>query len=178
MGRVSLIVALIAGLGGPRDIGSDTWAQDVDAGIRATASTLSATKRGEVDLRCQAILPRGAGNALQVVAADDEFGSNTGLAFGSRAVGLSMDYSKIDAALAAALANIQDPESPIIDVFIHATRSLNKDEIAFLEKLGVSVDPGKTIFTARLSAQAIEELSRQSWVRYIKLSQRLRPLGD
>jgi hypothetical protein len=168
----------MAGLGAPKDVGSDTWTQGVEAGIRATASTLSTTKRGEVDLRCRAILPRGAGNALQVVASDDEFGSNTGSASGSRAVGSSMDYSKIDAALAAALANIQDPESPIIDVFIHATRSLNKDEIAFLERLGVSVDPGKIIFTARLSAQAIEELSRQSWVRYIKLSQRLRPLGN
>lgn len=109
---------------------------------------------------------------------EDEFVPNTGSASGSREVGSSMDYSKIDAALAAALANVQDRESPSMDVFIHAARPLTGDEIAFFEKLGISAEPGKTIFTARLSARAIEELSHQSWVKYIKLSQKLRPLED
>jgi hypothetical protein len=174
---VQLIVSLTAYLAGSGYLGSDTWPQGVHTGIRGTTSC-SATKRAEADLRFRTRLPGDARDALQGGSSCDEFDSNTGSASGSRAVASSMDYSKIDAALAAALAHSQDREAPTIDVFIHAVRSLNRDEIAFLETLGVSSEPGKTIFTARLSARAIEELSRQSWVRYIKLSQKLRPLED
>jgi hypothetical protein len=147
------------------------------AGIRGTISTLANTECGEAAIGCRAGLLGGAGDELPVVSSD-EYGSNTRSASRSRAVSSSMDYSKIDAALAAALANVQDRESPSMDVFVHAARPLNSDEIAFLEKLGISVDSGKTIFTARLSARAIEKLSRQRWVRYIKLSQKLQPLED
>jgi hypothetical protein len=175
---VQLIVSLTAYLAGSGYLGSDTWPQGVHTGIRGTTSICSATKRAEADLRFRTRLPGDARDALQGGSSCDEFDSNTGSASGSRAVASSMDYSKIDAALAAALAHSQDREAPTIDVFIHAVRSLNRDEIAFLETLGVSSEPGKTIFTARLSARAIEELSRQSWVRYIKLSQKLRPLED
>jgi hypothetical protein len=172
---VQLIVSLMAYLAGSGYIGFDTGARGVDARIRETVSILANTECGKAAIECRAGLPGGAGDELLVVSSD---GSNTRSASRSRAVGSSMDYSKIDAALAAALANVQDRESPSMDVFIHAARPLTRDEIAFFEKLGVSADPGKTIFTARLSARAIEELSRQRWVRYIKLSQKLRPLED
>jgi len=90
-----------------------------------------------------------------------------------------MDYQKIDAALAAALNQVPDPEARVLSVFIHTTHPPGGAEVTFLERLGVRVDPnGRQIFTATLSARAVAELSDQPWVRYLKLSRRLRLLNE
>lgn len=86
-----------------------------------------------------------------------------------------MDYQKIDAALAAALDEVKDPEERAISVFIHTEYAPRDAEAAFLEDLGVGGVTGeRQVFTATLSPRAIGELSDQPWLRYMKLSRKLR----
>ncbi|MHC0063225.1 hypothetical protein ACWATR_09890 [Nostoc sp. UIC 10890] len=86
-----------------------------------------------------------------------------------------MNYQKLDAALATALNDVQDPEETSLGVFIHTEPILDSAAIAILESLGVNdVTSGKDIFTATLSANAISQLSEESWVKYLKRSQQLR----
>ena len=90
-----------------------------------------------------------------------------------------MNYSKIDAALGEALAETHAKDDPQLAVFIHANRDLNEQEASELEGLGV--DHGKLkkrIITAMLSPTSVEKLSHKPWVRSIRLSQKLRPLGN
>ena len=52
------------------------------------------------------------------------------------------------------------------------------DEVTYLEELGVSCPAaGRQILTATLSARAVDELSRQPWVRSLELSSELQLLG-
>lgn len=89
-----------------------------------------------------------------------------------------MNYQKLDAALAMALDKLQNPEEPSLVVFIHTEPVPDDETAAFLEGLGVSgVTTGRDVFSAKLSANAIAQLSEQSWVQYIRLSQQLRPLN-
>jgi hypothetical protein len=53
---------------------------------------------------------------------------------------------------------------------------LDEREKAVLQRLGMKVEGQGGIFTARLSARDIEELSCQPKVKRLQLSQRLRPL--
>ncbi|WP_373526321.1 hypothetical protein [Nostoc sp.] len=86
-----------------------------------------------------------------------------------------MNYQKLDAALTAALNDVQNPEEPSLAVFIHTEPMLNSTPTAVLESLGISdVTSDKDIFTATLSLNAISHLSEQPWVKYLKLSQTLR----
>ena len=87
-----------------------------------------------------------------------------------------MQYSKTGAALAAALAKTREGKSAALDVFVHTAAIPTGGQRSSLEDLGVAIAPGATIFTARLSPQAIEELSQQPWVEALRLSQRLRLL--
>jgi hypothetical protein len=90
-----------------------------------------------------------------------------------------MDYRKIDAALAAALDEVQDPEERALSVFIHTTHVPDTAEAELLQNLGIGgVTGGRQVFTATLSARAIGELSEQPWLRYMRLSARLRLLDD
>lgn len=90
-----------------------------------------------------------------------------------------MDYQKMDAALAAALDEVGDPEERALSVFIHTSHAPQDAEADFLENLGVGgVTGGRQVFTATLSARAVAELSDQPWLQYMKLSRRLRLLGD
>lgn len=85
-----------------------------------------------------------------------------------------MNYQKLDAALATALNEVQNPETPSLTVFIHTEPVLDSTATAVLENLGVSgVTTGQDVFTATLSVNAIAQLSEQSWVQYLKLSQKL-----
>ncbi|QMS88517.1 hypothetical protein HUN01_13255 [Nostoc edaphicum CCNP1411] len=89
-----------------------------------------------------------------------------------------MNYQKLDAALATALNDVQDPEETSLGVFIHTEPILDSGAIAVLESLGVNdVTSGKDIFTATLSANAISQLSEESWVKYLKRSQQLHLLS-
>jgi len=63
-----------------------------------------------------------------------------------------MDYGKIDAALASALAAAQDEDDLLVFIRI-----------------------GKNIFTGKFSVRAIGELSNQAWVKKVSLSRALNP---
>ncbi|MDZ8185076.1 MAG: hypothetical protein RMX96_09510 [Nostoc sp. ChiSLP02] len=85
-----------------------------------------------------------------------------------------MNYQKLDAALATALNDVQNPQQASLTVFIHTEPTLDSAAIAILESLGVSgVTSGQDIFTATLSPNAISQLSEQSWVKHLKRSQQL-----
>jgi len=89
-----------------------------------------------------------------------------------------MDYRKLDAALATELEEVQDVEERALAVFIHTSHAPRDTEANFLRELGVhEVTLGQQVFTATLSARAVAELSRQPWVRYLKLSRKLRLLS-
>ncbi|MEJ6484181.1 hypothetical protein N0Y54_23180 [Nostoc punctiforme UO1] len=86
-----------------------------------------------------------------------------------------MDFQKLDAALATALNDVQNPEEPSLEVFIHTEPILDSAATAVLENLGISgVTSGRDIFTATLSLNAISQLSEEPWVKYLKRSQQLR----
>ena len=89
---------------------------------------------------------------------------------------LAMNYQKLDRALAIALNDIHNPEQPSLTVFIHTESAPDAAATTLLENLGIRVTSERTMFSATLSANAISQLSEQSWVQYIKLSQTLRPL--
>jgi hypothetical protein len=88
-----------------------------------------------------------------------------------------VNYQKLDAALAMALNQVQNAEERSLIVFIQ-TEPVTDSTAKFLENLGVSgVTTGRNMFTATLSANAVSQLSDQSWVKYLKLSQKLRLLN-
>jgi hypothetical protein len=88
-----------------------------------------------------------------------------------------VDYDKLDADLSAELDAVADANEATLPVFIHTEQSNGPEQEAFLKQLGVSGEiAGREMLTANLSRQAIDELSRQPWVRYLKLSRKLRPL--
>lgn len=87
-----------------------------------------------------------------------------------------MDYRKIDAALASAIANVADANSPELLVFIHTIDVPDESQAAYLTACGVADARNRRIHTAKLSTTAITDLSDQPWVQSIKLSQRLHPL--
>ena len=87
-----------------------------------------------------------------------------------------MNYHKIDAALANALKSVQELDVADLSVFIRTIDPPAPAEAAQLEKYGVSItDHKRQLFTATLSARAVDELSEQAWVQYIKLSTQLYP---
>lgn len=87
-----------------------------------------------------------------------------------------MNYQKLDAALAMALNEVQDPEERNLTVFIHTKADV---DTALLQNLGVSdITENKDVLTATLSSNAISQLSEQSWIHHLKLSQKLRSRGS
>lgn len=92
-----------------------------------------------------------------------------------------MDYVKLDAGLFAAVEDEGGGggDDASLTVFIHTEQPPGKAERAFLKKLGVrGIADGQQVFTADLSPRAIGELSEQHWVRHIRLSRKLRLLGE
>ena len=86
-----------------------------------------------------------------------------------------MNYNKVDAALAAALKS-EETDKNLIPVFVGVKKGLGQNEKEYLQKLGLIFNKDiPEIITATISQEAISELSDQSWVRYVKLSTRLKP---
>jgi hypothetical protein len=84
-----------------------------------------------------------------------------------------MNYRKLDARLAAALVEMENPEEPALSVFIHLAQAPDSSAATFLKTLGVKAPARQQIVTAKVSPHAVAELSMQPWVRYVKLSQPL-----
>ncbi|MDY7014972.1 MAG: hypothetical protein SVX43_15535 [Cyanobacteriota bacterium] len=90
-----------------------------------------------------------------------------------------MNYQKLDAALSLELERVENPEEAHFVVFIHI-QSISTDEaMTNLECLGAQNLSGtRSIITATLSARAVSEVSQQSWVKYLRLSQVLSPIQN
>jgi hypothetical protein len=85
------------------------------------------------------------------------------------------DHRKLDAKLAAVLSDESERGQPAFEVFVHLDAKCGAEEIAKLAALGVrGVTRGRSVLTARLSRDAIAELSDQPWVSQLRLSQKLR----
>lgn len=88
-----------------------------------------------------------------------------------------MDYRKVDANLAGALDEVTNPERKDLTVFIHTVDGADLEQADYLRTRGVGgASTGGSIFTATVSAAAVDELSEQPWIRSLQLSHRLRPL--
>lgn len=89
-----------------------------------------------------------------------------------------MNHRKIDAPLAAAVAEIENAEEPMLAVFIYTAQSRDEAATIFLNGIGVRVySKNQEIFTATVSPQTVKKLSQQPWVRYVKLSSKLHILN-
>lgn len=86
-----------------------------------------------------------------------------------------MDWSKLDATLAGALADADDPGLRRLPVFIDVDPE--GADAAVLAGLDVQAPSGGGTCTATLSAAEVERLTEESWVRRVRLSGRLRLLG-
>ena len=86
-----------------------------------------------------------------------------------------MNFSKLDTALILALKNIQDQSRPCLVVFIHTESAIDSTATTVLEGYGISgITEQKDVFTATLSLNAVSQLSEQPWVKFLRLSQKLR----
>jgi hypothetical protein len=85
-----------------------------------------------------------------------------------------MDYSKIDAQLAAYLKGTSGAEA--ISVFIYINKKLDELEKKYLEKYSISfTNEVPLVFSATVSTSAIDELSHQPWIKYFKMSTKMQP---
>ncbi len=87
------------------------------------------------------------------------------------------DHAKLDAALASALEDVSAPEDRVLPVFVEVAGELPEAARSVLSELGVA-EPIGNVTTATLSARQVAELSDQPWVRYLRLSGRLRLLDQ
>jgi hypothetical protein len=87
------------------------------------------------------------------------------------------DHAKLDAALASALEDVPDPDARALPVFVEVSAELPAAGRSMLEELGAG-EPLGNVATATLSARQVGDLSDQPWVRYLRLSGRLRLLGQ
>ncbi|MGH9263332.1 MAG: hypothetical protein ACRD1D_01440 [Acidimicrobiales bacterium] len=84
-----------------------------------------------------------------------------------------MDWAKVDAPLASALAGT--PSDEALPVFVQIDRS--RADAEALDRLGLGRDLGD-LGTASLSPSQLDALTDQEWVLYVRLSGRLRLLVD
>ena len=84
-----------------------------------------------------------------------------------------MDWGKVDAPLASALAGAS-PDEPL-SVFVQIDPSRADVDADALDRLGLGRDPAD-VSTATLSPAQLDALTDQAWVRYVRLSGRLRLL--
>lgn len=86
-----------------------------------------------------------------------------------------MDWGKVDAPLASALAGAS-PDEPL-SVFVDIDGSLGDVDGDALDRLGLGRDAAG-LSTATLSPAQVGALTDQHWVRYVRLSGRLRLLAQ
>lgn len=84
-----------------------------------------------------------------------------------------MDWRKVDAPLASALAGAPGDEA--LPVFVQIDRS--RADAEALDRLGLGRDPAD-LATASLSPEQLDTLTDQEWVLYVRLSGRLRLLVE
>ena len=86
-----------------------------------------------------------------------------------------MDWGKVDAPLASALAGASGDEP--LSVFVQIDQSRAKLDGDVLDRLGLGRDLNG-LSTATLSPAQVDALTDQDWVLYVRLSGRLRLLRE
>jgi hypothetical protein len=86
-----------------------------------------------------------------------------------------VDWSKVDATLAGALADAGDPAQRRLPVFIDVDPEGADPSV--LAGFDVRLAETGQVCTATLSATEVDRLTDESWVRRVRLSERLRLLG-
>jgi hypothetical protein len=85
-----------------------------------------------------------------------------------------LNYTKVDPFLAVALKT-KERDDDLFTVFVSVKKGLGYTEITRLQKLGIPFNRNNPeIFSATISRKTISELSDQSWVRYLRLSTKLK----
>lgn len=84
-----------------------------------------------------------------------------------------MDWGKVDAPLASALAGASAEEP--LSVFVQIDRSRGDVDRDVLDRLGLGPEPAE-VSTATLSPSQLDALTDEEWVLYVRLSGRLRLL--
>ena len=88
------------------------------------------------------------------------------------------DYTRIDGALLEACAETP-ATNRLLTIFVQTLEPLTEDQAKQLSALGVCLPTRpKRIFTATLSPSEVIKLSHESWIKSLKLSQRLKALPD
>ena len=86
-----------------------------------------------------------------------------------------MDWGKVDAPLASALAGASGDEP--LSVFVQIDKSHGNPDGDVLDRLGLGRD-ANGLSTATLSPAQLDALTDQDWVLYVRLSGRLRLLRE
>jgi hypothetical protein len=89
-----------------------------------------------------------------------------------------MDYSKVDAALAAVLSEPTVGNDPSLVVSVRTRAPLDPMQQAELRNFGVQgVESDRTIFSATVSPHTVIQLTEKPWIRQLSLARRLTPLS-
>jgi len=84
-----------------------------------------------------------------------------------------VDWGKVDAPLASALAGASAEEP--LSVFVQIDRTRGDVDRDVLDRLGLDPEPAE-VSTATLSPSQLDALTDEEWVLYVRLSGRLRLL--
>jgi hypothetical protein len=87
-----------------------------------------------------------------------------------------MDFSKLDAALSAALARHLPGTFEVFDVYVRFREPLGREAAEAMGAWGLSSAEGEKMVNVRLPRRSIEELSDMPWVASIRLSGKSRLL--
>jgi hypothetical protein len=90
----------------------------------------------------------------------------------------NMSTLKLDAPLAAMMSQLAGlPGEPVIDVSVRTRAPLTSEQAAELSAIGIdAADTKRTIFSARMSREALRVLASKPWIFRVSLAQELRPL--
>ena len=89
-----------------------------------------------------------------------------------------MKYYKLDAGLINAYEDACEADSwqDPFEIYVHTIAPPTNDQAEWLRSLGVrNVLPGHDLFTATVSAEGVDALSEQSWVKALTIARRLFP---
>ncbi len=87
-----------------------------------------------------------------------------------------MDFRKLDGGLSIALEDDGARAGEPLDVWVELDRGPNPSEIAALRSLGIAVDPGERIVSARIPPDLVSSVSDLPVVRRLTLAQELKML--
>ena len=88
-----------------------------------------------------------------------------------------VNYSKLDARLAAAMSEHTDSDERTLKVSVRTQEPPNEEQQLELESFGVyGVSGSGCVFSAQLSPHAVSELSEKSWIRFLTLAHELKQM--